>query len=317
MQGIYRDQVWTREGRLILDRGWRSNTITTTAWPLVAGLLRNDPALGGILYVAVGSGDPQWDSGPATSDASLTTLHDELVRQPVPIKDISYLDADGSPTQTPTSCIEITTRFSWSDQTRTLRELGLFGGDATAGKDSGYLINHLIHPRIDLGSETTLERTLRLTLTPQVPVGWLETPEHWLGDLQINKLEGVGMAIANKLKRVRILTIADMARHDLHGQQSEAVSIPLTTQAQLRATARLLLRTAAGLIPVAGLDGYTAGEVVLTAASTLAADTGVDLDQIHCLQEQIGVLRLTMDRDLLDGTRVVELLGTSRSAGAE
>jgi hypothetical protein len=43
-----------------------------------------------------------------------------------------------------------------------LREFGLFCG-ATAATDSGVLINHRIHPRIDLQPGFTLRRTLRLT----------------------------------------------------------------------------------------------------------------------------------------------------------
>jgi hypothetical protein len=308
MHGIYRDQVWTGDGRMILDRGWRCNTITSSAWPLVAGLLRNDPALGGILYAAVGCGDSQWDSSRIVSDPWVTSLHDEVARQPIPFSDITYLDGGGSSSETPTNRIEITVRFSWSEQSQTLRELGLYGGDATELRDSGFLINHVIHPRIDLDGGATLQRRLRLTLTPQVPVGWLEAPPHWLGDLQIRFLEGVGTVFAKTLRKKEIDTIAAFARRELGELQSLGISIPETKLAQLRAKARLLLRTAADLTPVAELDDYRAREVLLTPAKTLADETGAAIDEIRCLKEQIGVLELTLDRQVLERTKVGKLV---------
>ena len=68
MRGFYQDEVRSKHGDLIFKGGWSCNTIVESAWPLVAGLLKNDPDLSGILFWAVGEGSDGWDTAqPAAS----------------------------------------------------------------------------------------------------------------------------------------------------------------------------------------------------------------------------------------------------------
>lgn len=48
-----------------------------------------------------------------------------------------------------TSTVRVTATLAPGVATGTLRELGLFGGEASARPGSGTLVNHLVHDRID------------------------------------------------------------------------------------------------------------------------------------------------------------------------
>lgn len=94
MRGTYRDVVRDPFGWTLADSGWRSNTIVLAAWPLMAGLLKNDPSLRGILFWAVGAGLSAWDAMRPAADTAATQLAEELDRMPVAPETIAYIGAD-------------------------------------------------------------------------------------------------------------------------------------------------------------------------------------------------------------------------------
>jgi len=101
----------------------------------------------------------------ATVGPDDTHLAAEIARQALTPEQIVYLDDAGEPSETPTNCLEVAAEFKGknlvSNGFQSLREFGLFGGDATDVPDSGFMIDHVIHPRIDLSPGDTLERNLR------------------------------------------------------------------------------------------------------------------------------------------------------------
>lgn len=162
--GRYRDRLLARDGKVVWDRPWESNLIVDQLRKLLAALVKGDPQGAPVSYWAVGSGDPAWDAGNVPSEASRRTrlqLFTETSRKPIPPGQITFVGG------TFTNQLDITVQFTTADipggpATWSLREFGVFaGGTATAG--SGLLLNHRIHPRIDMQPGFTLERTLRLT----------------------------------------------------------------------------------------------------------------------------------------------------------
>lgn len=116
----------------------------------------------GIEYLAVGvgygSGTPQ---SPEPEDASYTTLRNELARTMV--DSYTYLDASGNPTQTETNVVQYTFTFGTSEANGGLCEMGLFGGDATSTKDSGYMFNYKVFPVWNKSSDVELTIAWKIT----------------------------------------------------------------------------------------------------------------------------------------------------------
>lgn len=83
--------------------------------------------------------------------------------------DRNQISYSGSTDQTPTSRLEITASLHGADLVAEgsvpLQEFGLFGGDATRTPNNGYLVDYVIHPRVDLTRTMTLTRTVRLSFT--------------------------------------------------------------------------------------------------------------------------------------------------------
>lgn len=303
MQGKYRDSVLDQHGRLLFDSGWTCNTIVDSAWPLIAGLLKNDPALSGILFWAVGAGDPAWDGAHISASAAATRLQNEIDRQALPAAAIDYLNEEGRPARVPTTRLEIRSTFSWPES-RTVREFGLFGGDATDTRDSGRLVNYVIHPSLDLAAGSQLTRRLHFTLRPEVDPAWLGVPQHWLGDLEVTRLAGVGQSQANLLARSGIETIAQLAGSE---PAQLDIDLPLGRRVEMCARARLVLRTVTRLSPLSGLLDHTAWQVVVTPLSPLAADASAPEEQVARLREQVSALATSMSQAFLQDVTIGEL----------
>jgi hypothetical protein len=162
--GRYRDRLLDDHGRPVWARPWQANLIVDEMRRALAALVKGDALGAPLRYWAVGAGDPAWDGGALPSEAARRTrtqLFAEVARKPVPAGQITFLGGAF------TNQLEITIQFVATDipggpATWSLREFGvLAGGTAAAG--SGLLLNHRIHPRIDMQPGFTLERTLRLT----------------------------------------------------------------------------------------------------------------------------------------------------------
>ena len=129
--------------------------------------MRGEPNIQGLLYWAVGEGKPSWDTllpNPTPKDTQLTQ---EVKRYELFPEQISYLADHSNHTSEPSNRLEISLNIDGSTLVdsgfQSLREFGLFGGNATPDPNSGFMINRAIHPRIDITPEMTLSRTLQLT----------------------------------------------------------------------------------------------------------------------------------------------------------
>lgn len=304
MQGIYQDWVRAGNGRFLSRTPWIANTIVESAWPLLAGLLKGDPALSGILFFAVGDGDAAWDAGRTPASPSSSRLHNEVLRQAVPAKDMTYLDANDQPSRQPTSRIQVTANFTWPDGPQILREFGLFGGDATGARNSGYLVNYVIHPFLQLRTGSTLTRHLRLNLRSQVGPAWLELPRHWLAATSITRMDGVGQAYLAAFTREGIETIGQLAAAE---PTALNITVPLMKRIELWSKARLVVRTAAALLNVPELYDRRAAVILATLPAALAAEVRIPEEVVARLREQVGLLQTALDSDYLQRITIGEL----------
>ncbi|MGH8066016.1 MAG: hypothetical protein ACRERE_12460 [Candidatus Entotheonellia bacterium] len=153
-------------GERIWERPWQRNLIAEGLRRLLAALVKGDPQGAPLAFWAVGTGEEAWDDGTLPSDEARrprTQLFNETGRKAIPPGQVTFLGGDF------TNRLEISIEFTTADlppgpgnQNWQLREFGLFAG-GTASANSGILINHRIHPRIDMQDGFTLQRILRLT----------------------------------------------------------------------------------------------------------------------------------------------------------
>jgi len=307
MRGQYRDAVRDTCGRLAFDSGWSCNTIVNTAWLVVAGLLKNELKWRGIQFWAVGTGSPEWDLNPVAADPKATQLFKEIRRLRIPREQIIYLDAGGAESPEPTTRIEIRASLTWPEKDQTLREFGLFGGNASPVRIRGCLINYVVHPRIDLPAGATLTRRLRLSFHPEggPPPQWLDVPWHWMADSPARDLNGVGSHNVQVLADAGIQTIGECANTEPTALSDD---LPLMKMVELCAKARLLLRTAAALSSIPELFEMIAEEIIAIPAAELAADAGVSEERVAHLREQVSVLQLALDNRVLRGVTIKELV---------
>jgi hypothetical protein len=153
-------------GQRLWASPWQRNLIAEGLRRLLAALVKGDPQGAPLAFWAVGTGEEVWDDGALPSDEARRTrtqLFNETGRKPIPPGQVTFLGGDF------TNRLEISMEFIAADippgpgsQNWRLREFGLFAG-GTDATNSGILINHRIHPRIDMQEGFTLQRTLRLT----------------------------------------------------------------------------------------------------------------------------------------------------------
>lgn len=165
-KGEYRDILIGSQGDVLWETPWQRNLIVDGLRKLLAALIKGDPQGNPVAFWAVGTGQDVWDAGTVPPDAARRTrtqLYNETGRKSIPPGQITFLGGSF------TNRLEITMEFTTADippgagnQNWRLREFGLFA-DGTSAVNSGVLINHRIHPRIDMQAGFTLQRTLRLT----------------------------------------------------------------------------------------------------------------------------------------------------------
>ena len=158
-RGEHRDVYIGANNTIIWKTPWQHNVITSGLRPLIAALIKGDdqPTLS---FWAVGTGDAAWDQGTPPTDEerkSRTQLYNEVARKP--FETITKREDHDNQ-------LEIKAIFTISDITDSannqLREFGIFAGGTENTPNSGILINHRLHPRIDLEAGADLVRTLRL-----------------------------------------------------------------------------------------------------------------------------------------------------------
>jgi len=172
-----------REGELLkreLKLTMTADDMLDSALDLVAGLLMNAPDLRGIQYLAVGTGDLEWDQAAPTFETATKTLKNEILRLSLHrSRDLRY--------DLRTRTLKAFRTIAYDEAVGDLREMGLFGGDATPEKDSGYLFQYQIHSTIDKNQPVELERAVEINLGPEPKI-------------KVPKL--LGMTIAQALARV-------------------------------------------------------------------------------------------------------------------
>ena len=146
----------------VFDRG--HNLVVSNALLLITGLLKG--TVSGIQYWAVGSGASSWDSSPIDPLTTESKLTNELGRKAIPASGIKYVDPSTyEDSSTPTTCLEVSCTFNEEDCNGVWREFGLFGGDATAEKDSGYMIDKKHHEILTKTEEMVVVRKIYLTVS--------------------------------------------------------------------------------------------------------------------------------------------------------
>ena len=139
------------------------NTVVDDCSRLIACLMKGQDGYKGITYWAVGSGAETWDNAnPPAPTVGDTKLFNETYRKAINASDITFLDSNDKPTTSITNKLQIRVVFTESEANGELREFGLFGGNATATKNSGIMINRKTHGLIYKTSGMTLERTIRI-----------------------------------------------------------------------------------------------------------------------------------------------------------
>lgn len=138
------------------------NVIVSDFLKLVSGLLK-DPSNASPLYFANGVGLPSWDTVPYVASTSGSKLVSELYRKEILPENITYLDALGNSSTTPTNRIQLQATFDYLESNGDLREAAIFGLTASSAKDSGIMMNHKIHAKRPKDSSKMLRRIFRFT----------------------------------------------------------------------------------------------------------------------------------------------------------
>lgn len=338
-KGRYRDILREHEKKENRDYAWRPNLIVNNGDRLLAALLKRQTAFQGILYLAVGEGNVSWDTSMPDKSPTTTSLFNEIKRFPIAPNQITFLDETNQPTSAPSNRLELTMELAGSDfvseGVQYLREFGLFGGDATDAPNSGYMINYVIHHRIDLAPDTQLTRQIRLSFgslgggvpppeppapeppppepPPSIPEpppdplgetepppdeGGLENISHWLGNNPVGDIDGVGSKFVETLNTAGLSDIKTFALAD----QDLSINIPRMKFIELRAKAGLALRTTAGIAPVPELGNMNISDILTTPTSTLSTQSGASEMAIQRLREQLGILQLVLDNSFVRGT---------------
>ena len=119
------------------------------------------------LFVAVGAGQPEWDDALPECDLAMRQLASEVGRKAVPPEAIAYLDENDAIVATPTPRLQVVATFGENEVVGTLREYGLFGGDAAVAANTGDLLAYYVHEQVEKRVGTTLVRRIVIDLTPR------------------------------------------------------------------------------------------------------------------------------------------------------
>ena len=172
----------------VLDKGNFKNIVTKDASVLVARLIKgtslanqSEPSFGAFC-LAVGTGDAGWNQqSPPAATVTQRSLFNEIGRKV--FASTNFVDAQGSPTSSPTNVVDLTTIFGPGEAVGPLTEMGIIGGDCSSnmavrnpilpangayddtvnvvGKDM--LLNYKTFKVINKDSLATLSWTWRLT----------------------------------------------------------------------------------------------------------------------------------------------------------
>jgi len=150
-------------GRLVYSYH-KSNIIVNTASILIARLLKDssEPS-NGISYLAVGSGNGEWDLfDPPAPTTSKTNLENEFYRKAIDMSTYVHPET-GEPTNAYTNIVDYAVTFGEGEAVGPIVEMGLFGGDATAELSSGTMVNWRTFPVVNKTSTMSVTVIFRIT----------------------------------------------------------------------------------------------------------------------------------------------------------
>ena len=228
------------------------------------------------------------------------------------LEQIQYLDEEDQVTETPTSRLQIAATFRHEDLggqgPRTLREFGLFGGDATAEANSGWMIDAVIHPRIPLSPGLSLTRNLRLTFGGGAGTG--EAVGGMGQTLPVISIDGVGRRYGSILSAAGVNTVGDLLGID---PLLPMRTIPPVKLREFRAKARLVLGFRVNVSPFMSLAQRSLSDLLKSDPETLAAEISspaVTSESVIGLQESLALLQVALDDAALQEITLGNLLGS-------
>lgn len=166
-KGIYHDRLILQDGSVV-DHDWRSNIIVNRCRELLAAFMLGDSVVG-IQYLALGQGDPNWDSTPPAPPPAGTQQLTDVAPVQIALSDpsmtIAYLNSANAAVAGPTHRLQISVTLAPGtpspppgETSYPLREFALFGRYGS----EDYMIDYVRHPVIHKGVNDTLVRTIRL-----------------------------------------------------------------------------------------------------------------------------------------------------------
>ena len=296
LQGYYCDRLCDSQSRMIWESGWRANRIVEGCNELLAALMKREPGISGILYWAVGEGAVAWDNLMPSPSADDRELSAEVARKAMSAADIVFLDEHNQVVEGPTPRIQITAAFTREElgggASRFLREFGLFGGNATNAANSGWMIDYVIHPRIEISEGMTLTRSLHLAFGVG-GAGIEDAVGGFGGTLPVNSIDGVGHRFASVLNAAGVRTLNDLiAVNPLQPIRP----IPGVKLREFRAKARMALGLRADLTPFVPLSEWSISRFLQEDPEVIFAEVpGVMTSQVIELQERLAVLQVALD----------------------
>ena len=319
IKGKYRD--WIDSGTSVGDTEvtsseWKSNRIVQNSDILIASLMKGEPNTSGILFLAFGTGEESWDDTNPNAAAGTQQLANEFFRHRIAPSELIYLDELGRPSIRATRRIGVNVNLIGSERVEgdflSLREFGLYGGDASDALNSGLLINYVIHPRIDLTATVTLNRQLILTFdgslsvaAEPVPIPVPSAPQ-WLRDSPLIILDGVGLNYVERFTSAGVTTISGLS--DLDTSQA-AIDIPPMKLVELRAKARLAMQMVANNVFLdSELQDNSLRQLMSTSVAQLVARSGESEANVQALIEQFGCIQMVLDNRYLEGKTLLEIV---------
>jgi len=260
------------------------------------------------IYLALGEGLTAWDGETIHPRRSDVRLARETTRMIIRPEQMRYLDEQHQTSDLPTTCVEVTALLSGDDiGAMTLREFGLFGGDATSAADSGLMIDYVIHPRIDLAPGLDISRTIRLyfTFNSSAQHEAVET----LADLPVISIDGVGEEIAVQLEGYGIRTLADIIGID---PLVPLPGIKPVSLREFRAKARMAVYLRiTSLVLFEALGERTISSILLTRPEEIASETNrpeVTAEIAALFQQELAALQIGLDERVLKKFTIRQLL---------
>jgi hypothetical protein len=315
IKGTYHDILIDSQNNRLFDSGWKNNRIVDSCHILNAALFRNPDLLKGVQFLAVGNGLPAWDSHIAVPTGSERVLQNEVFRCPVTPDNISFEDSSGLCSSVPSSILRINATITYPDLNggdHRLREFGLFGGNATKDPNSGYMIDYVIHPRIDVSDGMSLQREVRLSMGGQSEAITSSARTVFGGELPISLIDGIGARYMSILQAAGVRIIDDLARITLI---NPLPNLPLIVAQELRSKARLVIRPRTEPAPLMIFQKETIVSFLGTAPRDLVLkyrECNISESSVASFQDELSILQVSLDSKFLQTLTVGNYIEQSK-----